>query len=94
MDPGGVGRCEPGQFILIHQPGMNLTLTILEGEGRLVAGKQEAPVRVGAVALIPAGEARGLKADSLLVALHVVIPPPTEADHAGVAEKLKRGVWK
>jgi quercetin dioxygenase-like cupin family protein len=86
--------CEPGQFIPVHQPGVDLTLAILEGEGRLVAGAQEEPVQAGAVAFIPAGEARGLKADSRLVALHVVTPPPTEADHAGVAEKLKRGVWK
>ena len=86
--------CEPGQFIPVHQPGVDLTLVVLEGEGRLVAGAQEEPVQAGAVAFIPAGEARGLKAESRLVALHVVTPPPTEADHAGVAEKLKRGEWK
>lgn len=86
--------CEPGQFIPVHQPGVDLTFVILEGEGRLVAGAQEEHVSPGAVAFIPAGEARGLKAETRLVALHVVTPPPTEADHAGVAEKLKRGVWK
>ena len=86
--------CEPGQFIPVHQPGVDLTFVILEGEGQLVAGAQEEHVSAGAIAFIPAGEARGLKAETRLVALHVVTPPPTEADHAGVAEKLKQGVWK
>ena len=85
---------EPGQFIPVHQPGVDLTFVILEGEGRLVAGAQEEHVSAGAIAFIPAGEARGLKAETRLVALHVVTPPPTEADHAGVTEKLKQGVWK
>jgi quercetin dioxygenase-like cupin family protein len=86
--------CEAGQFIPVHQPGVDLTFVILEGEGRLVAGAQEEHVRAGAIAFIPAGEARGLKAETRLVALHVVTPPPTAADHAGVADMLKRGVWK
>lgn len=28
------------------------------------------------------------------VALHVVSPPPTDADHAEVRSKLQRGTWK
>jgi quercetin dioxygenase-like cupin family protein len=85
---------EPGQFIPVHQPGVDLTLAILEGEGRLVAGDRDEAVGAGAVAFIPAGETRGLKAETRLVAFHVVTPPPTEADHAGVVAKLKLGTWK
>ncbi len=85
---------EPGQFIPVHQPGVDLVLAILEGEGRLVAGEREEAVREGSLAFIPAGEARGLKAETRLVAFHVVTPPPTEADHAGVAAKLQQGIWK
>ncbi len=54
---------EPGQFIPVHQPGVDLTLAVLEGKGRLVA-------------------------------FHIVTPPPTEADHAGVVAMLKQGRWK
>ncbi len=85
---------EPGQFIPVHQPGVDLTLAVLEGTGRLVAGDREEAVSAGTLAFIPAGEARGLKAETRLVAFHVVTPPPTEADHAGVAAKLKQGTWK
>ncbi len=85
---------EPGQFIPVHQPGVDLTLAILEGEGRLVAGDRDEPVGAGSVAFIPAGEARGLKAETKLVAFHVVTPPPTEADHAAVVAKLRQGIWK
>jgi len=85
---------EPGQFIPVHQPGVDLTLVILQGEGMLIAGEREERIGVGAIAFIPAGEARGLKAESRIVALHVVSPPPTDADHVEVMSKLQQGIWK
>jgi quercetin dioxygenase-like cupin family protein len=85
---------EPGQFIPVHQPGVDLTLAVLEGTGSLVAGEGERPLVPGTVAFVPAGEARGIKATTRLVLLHVVTPPPTDADHVQVASGLQRGAWQ
>ncbi len=85
---------EPGQFIPVHRPGVDLTLTVLEGEGVVMIGEREERVGPGSMAFVPAGEARGIKAETRLVLLHVVSPPPTDADHVQVMTGLKRGEWK
>lgn len=85
---------EPGQFIPVHSPGVDLTLVVLEGEGRIVAGEDEQHVGPGAMAFVPAGETRGIKAETRLVLLHVVAPPPTEKDHVQVMAGLQRGTWR
>ena len=85
---------EPGQFIPVHTPGVDLTIAVLEGEGRLVVGDREETIAPGAIAFAPAGTTRGLKATTRLVVLNVVTPPPTDADHAEVASGLKRGRWR
>lgn len=85
---------EPGQFIPVHRPGVDMLLLVLEGEGRLVAGEQEDAAGPGTAVFVPAGEARGLKAQTRIVALHVVSPPPTDADHVEVAARLKQGDWQ
>ena len=85
---------EPGQFIPVHRPGVDMALVVLEGEGLLVAGEREETARPGVVAFVPAGESRGLKAQTRLVALHVVTPPPTQDDHAGVIAGLAKGEWR
>lgn len=85
---------EPGQFIPVHRPGVDLSLIVLEGEGLLVAGGRDEPVIRGSIAFVPAGEARGLKAITRLVAVTVVTPPPTDADHVEVAARLGRGEFR
>lgn len=85
---------EPGQFIPVHRPGVDLTLVVLEGEGEVVAGEHETHVGPGAIAFVPAGEARGIRAGTRLVILHVVTPPPTDADHTEVMAGLQRGIWR
>jgi quercetin dioxygenase-like cupin family protein len=85
---------EPGQFIPVHRPGVDMLLVVLEGEGRLVAGDREEAAGPGTTVFVPSGEARGLKASTRIVALHVVSPPPGEADHTEVAARLKQGEWK
>lgn len=85
---------EPGQFIPVHQPGVDLTVYVLEGEGALVADGNEQHIAPGALAFIPAGESRGIKAETRLVVLHVVTPPPSDADHTQVMAGLAKGVWK
>jgi quercetin dioxygenase-like cupin family protein len=85
---------EPGQFIPVHAPKLDLTLIVLEGEGQLVLGEETVPLRSGSVAFIPAGEKRGVKAETRLTAFQVVSPVPGEADHAGVKAGLERGTWR
>jgi quercetin dioxygenase-like cupin family protein len=85
---------EPGQFIPVHKPGVDLTLIVMEGRGRLVAGDKEEEIGPGSVVFVPAGEARGVEATSRLVLMHVVTPPPTDADHVQVAAGLKQGAWR
>jgi quercetin dioxygenase-like cupin family protein len=86
---------EPGQFIPVHDPNVDVTFVVLEGTGTIVAGAQEAAVGPGAVSFVPAGEARGLRSGTgRLVALHVVTPPPTSADHSKVMAGLERGSWR
>jgi quercetin dioxygenase-like cupin family protein len=85
---------EPNQFIPVHRPGVDLTLVVLEGEGQIVAGERQERVGPGAVAFVPGGEARGIKAETRLVLLHVVTPPPTAEDHSEVMAGLQRGEWR
>jgi quercetin dioxygenase-like cupin family protein len=85
---------EPGQFIPVHRPDVDVALVILEGEGVVVAGESEATVGPGAIVVAPAGQARGVKATTRLVAVHLVSPPPTEADHAEVQRGFQRGTWR
>jgi quercetin dioxygenase-like cupin family protein len=85
---------EPGQFIPVHSPGIDMTLVVLEGEGTVVAGDQEAEVGPGAIVIVPAGAARGVKARTRLIAVHLVSPPPTEADHTEVHSRLRLGTWR
>jgi|GEM_PF-265290 len=77
---------EPDQEIPIHAPAVDLALAVLEGTGELFAGDAVYDLRAGDVAVIPAAQTRGLRArGGRMVALHVVSPPPTAADHAAVA---------
>ena len=85
---------ESGQFIPVHRPGVDLVLLVLEGSGRFADDAGEHPLEAGSLAFVPAGGQRGIRADTRMVVLHVVTPPPTEADHQGVAAGLKRGAWR
>lgn len=81
----------PGQFIPVHKPDIHVVLYILSGEGEVVAGKERRPVREGDLVVVPRKMARGVKAKTDLVVLHVVSPPPTEADHGDMAARIARG---
>lgn len=74
---------EDGQEIPVHAPPLDLVITIVEGVGQVMLGNQACWVRAGDVAVIPAGEMRGLRAiGGRLVAVNVVSPPPADGDHA------------
>lgn len=81
---------EAGQEIPVHAPRLDVIVSVLAGMGRVMAGDEAHSVRAGDVAVIPAGARRGLRAEGgRLVALHVVSPPPGEADHA----RADHAVW-
>jgi quercetin dioxygenase-like cupin family protein len=85
---------EPSQFIPVHTSGVDMALLVLEGDGQIVAGDVQEAIHPGAVVFVPAREARRVKAETRLVALHLVSPPPTEKDHFEVMAKLKQGNWQ
>jgi len=85
---------EPAQFIPVHTPGVDMALLVLEGDGQIVAGDVQEAIHPGAVVFVPAREARGVRAETRLAALHLVSPPPTEKDHFEVMAKLKQGNWQ
>lgn len=85
---------EPGQFIPVHAPGIDLVLLVTEGRGICQVGAEERPVEAGDLVWIPAGEKRGVRAETRMTVLHVVAPPPGEADHSDVQAGIARGNWK
>jgi mannose-6-phosphate isomerase-like protein (cupin superfamily) len=75
----------------VHSPGVDMALVIVDGV--VVAGQMESSVGPGAIVVVPAREARGVEATKRPVAVHVVSPPPVEADHSLVQPGLKRDAW-
>ena len=80
-----------GQFIPVHKPDVHVVLYIVSGEGEVVAGEKRRNVREGDLVVVPRKMARGVKAKTDMVVLHVVSPPPTEADHGDMAARIARG---
>lgn len=80
-----------GQFIPVHKPDVHVVLYILSGEGEVVAGQKRRQVREGDLVVVPRKMARGVKAKTDMVVLHVVSPSPTEADHGNMAARIARG---
>jgi quercetin dioxygenase-like cupin family protein len=80
-----------GQFIPVHKPDVHVALYIVSGEGEVVAGEKRHHVKEGDLVVVPRKVARGVKAKTDMVILHVVSPPPTEADHGDMAARIARG---
>ncbi|MDH2902138.1 MAG: DUF2249 domain-containing protein [archaeon] len=82
-----------GQFIPVHRPNIDLVLLVHAGEGEVVAGERKVDVKAGDLVIVPKGEKRGIRAISDMEVLHLVSPPPTDADHEEVAQKLSQGAF-
>ena len=80
-----------GQFIPVHAPDVHVALYVLSGEGEVVAGDRRHKVREGDLVVVPRKVKRGVRAKTDMVVLHVVSPPPTEADHGDMAARIARG---
>jgi quercetin dioxygenase-like cupin family protein len=85
---------KPGQFIPVHTPGIDLVLYVIEGEGQVAAGDDRLEVKAGDLVVVPRNEARGVLARTAMTVLHMVQPPPTEADHQEVHTKLQKGSFE
>jgi quercetin dioxygenase-like cupin family protein/uncharacterized protein (DUF2249 family) len=82
-----------GQFIPVHTPNIDLVLLVHSGKGEVVAADRKLDVKAGDLVIVPKGEKRGVRAISDMEILHLVSPPPTDADHEEVAAKLTQGVF-
>lgn len=80
-----------GQFIPVHSPDVHVVLYILSGEGEVVAGEERRRVKDGDLVVVPRKMKRGVKAKTDMIILHVVSPPPTQADHGDMAVRIARG---
>jgi len=80
-----------GQFIPVHTPDVHVVIYILSGEGEVVAGEERRRVKEGDLVVVPRKMKRGVKAKTDMVILHVVSPPPTQADHGDMAGRIARG---
>ncbi len=80
-----------GQFIPVHAPDVNVVLYILSGEGEVVAGEERRKVREGDLVVVPRMMKRGVRARTDMTVLHVVSPPPPQADHGDMAARIARG---
>ncbi|MBI4595734.1 MAG: cupin [Candidatus Tectomicrobia bacterium] len=84
----------PGQFIPVHSPSVDVIFCIYKGKGEIVAGESSLPVKSGDVVVVTAGEKRGIKAETEMQVLHIVVPPPTDGDHSEVHTRLAEGRFK
>ena len=85
---------KPGQFIPVHSPQVDVVLCVLEGEAEIIAGDEQVLAKKDDLIIIPKGAKRGVKALSELTLLHVVQPPPGEADHNEVHQRLAEGKFE
>ncbi len=80
-----------GQFIPVHTPDVHVVIYIVAGEGEVVAGEERRRVKEGDLVVVPRKVKRGVRAKTDMVILHVVSPPPTQADHGDMAARIARG---
>lgn len=82
---------EPGHFIPVHRPGVDLVCYVLDGQGVAEVGGVEHRLEPGVMVLAPRGTARGIRAATRLVALAFVSPLPGPDDHREVELGLRQG---
>ena len=76
-------------LILVRGTLINLVFQVQSGTGEIVAGSKRQQIKPGDIIIIPKGQKRGIKAETDMEALHLVSPPPNDADHEEVVKKLQ-----
>jgi len=84
-----------GQFIPVHRPNIDLIFLVKSGKGKFVVGDEKFQIKAGDILVVPKGTTkRGIYAEEDIEALHIVITPPSSADHHEVAKKLKKKIFE
>ncbi|QGA69135.1 DUF2249 domain-containing protein [Sulfolobus sp. E11-6] len=83
---------KPGQYIPIHAPDSDLIFYVLQGQGKVSVDNKEYEVREGSIVIIPRGIKRGVKADTYMEAIHIVVPSPSPEDHEKVMSAAMNGI--
>ncbi|MBB5254314.1 DUF2249 domain-containing protein [Sulfurisphaera ohwakuensis] len=81
-----------GQYIPIHAPDSDLIFYVLQGKGTAYVDNKEVEVREGSIIIVPRGVKRGIKAETYMEALHIVIPSPSAEDHEKVMKAAREGI--
>lgn len=85
---------EPGQFIPVHAPSVDLLAYVIEGRGTAEVGGVAHALEPGVLVLAPRGVSRGIRAETRLVALAYVSPLPGPEDHRDVQAGLSLGRFR
>ncbi|QGA54073.1 DUF2249 domain-containing protein [Sulfolobus sp. E5-1-F] len=83
---------KPGQYIPIHAPDSDLIFYVLQGQGKVSVDNKEYEVREGSIVIVPRGIKRGVKADTYMEAIHIVVPSPSPEDHEKVMSAAMNGI--
>ncbi|MEM3863697.1 MAG: DUF2249 domain-containing protein [Metallosphaera sp.] len=83
---------EPGQYVPVHAPLSDLVFYVIKGEGKATVGDREEEIEEGSIVIVPKGERRGIKAETYMEALHMVIPSPSPQDHEKVMAAAAKGL--
>jgi len=89
-----MGYFRPDQFIPVHAPDSQVAITVHTGEGVVREGETDHHVEPGSVVVVPAGEKRGVRAETELQATLVTAPPPGKAAHEPVRRGLEQGEFE
>ena len=81
-----------GQYIPIHAPDSDLIFYVLQGKGTAYVDNKEVEIREGSIIIVPRGVKRGIKAETYMEALHIVIPSPSAEDHEKVMKAAREGI--
>lgn len=66
----------PGQEMAPHSAPSEICFSVVEGEGKVLVGKEEQEVAAGAVVLCPPNALHGIKATKNMVVLAIIAPRP------------------
>ncbi|AAK42008.1 DUF2249 domain-containing protein [Saccharolobus solfataricus] len=83
---------KPGQYIPIHAPDSDLIFYVLQGQGKVSVDNREYEVHEGSIVIVPRGIKRGVKADTYMEAIHIVVPSPSPEDHEKVMKAAMNGI--
>ena len=89
-----MGYFRPGQFIPVHAPDSDVAITVHEGSGIVRESDRTHVVEPGSVVVVPAGESRGVRAETELEATLVTAPPPGETAHEPVRRGIAEGTFE